>query len=153
MILIHSFNLILFVDPHLGVFFIVFFNFVMQPNWWSSTRWISQIWLQAREQSKKSLQSWYSLATCWNLVRWFQNLSSKSETFAKKYSQKSFILVALDLSVGTKWRKSTGKERWSPLSLTIWATTPQPFSFNQNWNQHKMYCFHAKCFTKNLTLL
>jgi hypothetical protein len=34
-------------------FFFFFFNFVMYPHWKSSTRGISQIWLQVKEESRK----------------------------------------------------------------------------------------------------
>ncbi len=39
-----------------------FFNFVMQPHWWSPTRGISQIWLRVREKSQNKFQN---PATIW----------------------------------------------------------------------------------------
>jgi len=53
-------------------FFFFVCTFVMWPYWWSPTRGISQIWLQAREESTKTLRN---LLIFWQPVRAWNPLS------------------------------------------------------------------------------
>jgi hypothetical protein len=55
-----------------------FFSFVMLSRWQSSTKGISQIWLQVREESTWIKDSYNFLITCWSLF-------SKYVYFRKKF--------------------------------------------------------------------
>jgi len=60
-----------------------FANFVMLPHWWSSTRGISQIWLQLREDRRKTKNPvifWCHVGTyCLNMAKFHQKKFIKKE--------------------------------------------------------------------------
>jgi hypothetical protein len=85
----------------MGVFFLFFFNFVMWPQWQSSTREMSQIWLQVREESRIFLESSYILAIC-------KNPLSKYDYFRIFFRQSCYFFIKNPL------RSVTRDFSWSP---------------------------------------
>jgi hypothetical protein len=70
----------------MGVSFLFFFNFVMWPQWQSSTRGMSQSWVQVREESRIFLESSYILAIC-------KNPLSKYDYFRILFCQSCYFFI------------------------------------------------------------